>query len=408
MAKKEKTVESVGNFDILSNESYVASMTNTTSSNAVDDKTLGIEKTEDAEADKILANVAKQEAKAKKDTPDTSEKEEEEKEQEQEEETEEEKEEEKEEEVPEGKEKAPGKDDKKEEEKDKEKEAETDDTAELTFDNDKVAESVTEENGWRDVAKELDIELESDDFEELKTKLAEKTEYSLAKFKPETQRLIKFTEAGGSMNDFLEPLSKVDAALMLPTADLVDRHLEAKGWNDPAKRQAELERMVESGEADVIAKEARGTLTSYRTEVMNSIIDERVKAQEKFDQRAANAPKAEAKAIKAQLEATKEFMGTKLKPENIDKIVKNYESGKYHDAMKDSKEVAEFALWKEFGKMGITNLKTQAQREFKEKHKELFHKVPPKNQAAAGTIRKAKSSGQAPEGDWDLLEKEKV
>ncbi len=43
MAKKEKTVESVGNFDILSNESYVASMTNTTSSNASDDSPWGDE-----------------------------------------------------------------------------------------------------------------------------------------------------------------------------------------------------------------------------------------------------------------------------------------------------------------------------------------------------------------------------
>ena len=410
MAKKTNSPEVVGNFDALSDSKYVDTLT-ATSSNASEDAGKAPEGTGDAEADSILATInnrekaAKEEEEKKTVTEDVNEEEQEEKEEEAEESD---------------KEEEGAKDEEKEEEliiddakkaKNKKEATDTtvddDDTKELSFDIENSSEApITEENGWKDVAKEaLGIELENDDFDSFKEKIKEHTEYNLAKFKPETQRLIKFTEAGGSVDDFLEPLSKIDSALILPDADLVDRHLEATGWKDAEKRQAKIEAMAESGELEVIGTQARESLKAFRKEEMDRIISDRLKAQEKFEQRAANAPKEEAKAIKSQLESMKEFMGTKLSADNIEKIVKNYETGKYHDAMKNTEDIAAFALWKEFGKMGEKNLMIKAQRELKDKHKAYFHKVPPKLGGGTAGTKKATSSGQDPEGNWDELEK---
>lgn len=402
--KKSDETSAVGNFDLLSDETYVASLSDAGSGISEDSAHIGSESTEDAQADKILAAASKQQKQAV-----SKEKNKEEKEESSEEEINEE--EEKTDDLADAETNESDSDSEETEEAEKKDESkdDVDDEKPLTFDDAESLETPQlEKNGWQDVAKELfDEELETDDFDAFKQKITEKTEYNLAKFKPETQRLIKFTEAGGTVDDFMEPLSKIDATIALPAADLVDRHLKATGWADNAKREAKLTSMAESGELEVIHKQVVDHLTSLRDEKKNDIINARIAAHEKHEAKLANIYKDEAKKIKSALSARKDFMGTELKPENIDKIVKKYEAGEYEPLLKDSNFMADFLLYKEYGKKGQENLKTKIEREFKAKHKEKFHNLPPKTAGKAGSVR-ATSSGQAPEGNWDLLEKERV
>lgn len=410
MAKKATAEQPAVGLDTLSSEwvdSVVLGDTGAvkTSSNASKDDV--VEGMGDKEADKIL-NVAKQkEAAAKKESKAAPKAEEPEEEEEPE--HKEEPEEEPEEDV----------DPKKDEDKvaieaaDKKKKGDkTDDKSELSFDETGAAApnaAEGETNGWKEVAKAVyGVDLEEDTFEKFEQIAKEKSELSLAKYKPETQRLIKALDNGMTIEDFVEPLKPIDQALALSDVDLVDRHLIGTGWKDEVKRAAKLEAMIESGEVEVVGAQARESLNALRETRKNEIIEARAKAQELYERRAVNAPKEESKAIKSVLDAKAEFMGTKLSTDNREKIIKKYAEGVYEKEFKNPELIAEFLLWKEYGKKGMENLKIQAQRELKEKHKDKFHVVPPKNNAAAGSSRsKSTSSGKDPVGNFEALENER-
>jgi hypothetical protein len=406
MAKKKGAETSPQtDFDILDNDQYVASFTDVTSSNA-SDEVGNTDLTGDKEADKILAAAASRSS----DTNDQQDQTEDNAD----EETEGESDEDKSEEESDDKKDGDAADDKNgEAEKEKggteEEESEEEDKVVSFEETEEKVEAIEDPNGWKEVAKALfDEDLEVDDFDSFKQKYEEKLDYNLAKFKPETQRFIKFTEAGGAVEDFMEPLSKIDALISLPQVDLVDKHLTALGWNDETKRQAKLDAMVESGELEVVHAQVLDKLQDMRKSTRDEIIDARIKADDKHKAKLANVYKDEAKKIKSVLDTRKDFMGTELKPVNIEKIVKKYEAGEYEPLLKDPNFVAEFLLYKEYGKTGMQNLKAMARNELKLKHKEKFHNIPPAVGGKAGSIVKATPSGQAPEGNWDVLEKEKV
>lgn len=432
MAKKQSTPEvGLEGFDDLSKADFIESMTEDTgramSSNTSNDEGSN-ESTGDPEADKILSTFKKREknskaASKKEEVKEEADEEEEDKDEEEnlddksEDGEDEENEEEEEEKKPDPKDKkkpvdkkVADKKGKKDDDKKEDEETEEDDEKPLSFDaeDDKPAPGVEEAGGWKEVAKELfgEDDLEEDSFESFQKKFSEKAEYNLSKFKPETQRLIKATEAGLTIEDFLEPLSKIDAVMALSPADRVEKHLKGIGWKDDDKRQKKIEQLAESGELEILDNQIVSELKEYRAEKREEIIDARLKAAEKHEARLRDAYKNEAKEISKVLANKKDFMATPISDANRERIVKKYEAGDYEKDFKDPQVIADFLLYKEFGKKGQDNLRTAAQRELKRKHKEKFHNLPPKS-GKAGSARST-PTGQDPEGNWDLLEKEKV
>lgn len=413
--KKEET--GLEGFDALSREDFIASITdggpsstsNDTGSNAVDSSV----KTDDPGADAIIdtLNKREKEAKASVDKKQEDEGEEEIEEKGNKEEGEEDGDDEVDKNDKSGD--ADKKENKEEVKDKKDKDKKDPDTGEedFVFKNPDEAKPPVkgEESGdtsWLDVAKELSLELKEDTFDAFREAFETKAESNIAKYKPETQRLIKFTEAGGSADDFVQPFSKIDAAISLSDADLVDQRLKLTGWDDDTKREAKLQRMVEDGEIEIEANNIRKELYAYKEQVKDDIIDKRVKAQEIYEKKAAAAREVEAKAVREKLNSIPEFMMTKVSPENVEYIVNKFKSGGYEKDFKDEATLAEFFLYKEFGKVGISNIETKVKREVERKYLSHSHNVPPKN-GKTGSV-KATPSGQDPEGNWEVLEREKI
>jgi len=86
-----------------------------------------------------------------------------------------------------------------------------------------------EDNGWKDVAKEWEIELETDTIEAFKEKLDDhyksKYEINLGKYNPETQAIIEFVEAGGDIKQLHEPLKEFHDLKALGDAEIVYKDL---------------------------------------------------------------------------------------------------------------------------------------------------------------------------------------
>lgn len=398
--KKEET--GLEGFDALSREDFISSITSDAGSTAMSnsaathDSEVGME---DKGADALLNALKKREKEVVKEIAEGGNEEEEEEENE-----------EKPDEAPESseedKESKPEDKSKKEQKGKEEKKAE-----EFTFKNpDETKPPAPADKpgySWKDVAKEFKMELKEDTLESFKEAFEAKSEVNLTKFKPETQRLIKFTEAGGSIDDFVQPFSKIDAAMALSDADLVDEHLKLTGWNDDERREAKLQRMVEDGEVDIVAGNLRKELNNYRETIKNDIIEKRTKAQEAYDKRSGEARIEEAKVVKQQLDGIKEFMMTSVSDDNRAYIAKKFEAGGYESDFKDPKVLAEFFLWKEFGKTGMQNIQTKIKREVEREYLNDRHNVPPRN-GKAGSVVKATPSGQDPEGNFDVLDREKI
>lgn len=282
----------------------------------------------------------------------------------------------------------------------------------LTFDEEasakaelKKGDTATDEEvitSWKDVAKEVGLELKEDSFDELKSALEAKITDNLSKYEPETQRIIKFTESGGSIDDFVEPFKKVDSLISMADADLVAQHFKVKQW-DETKAQTKIEQMAESGELETFAEELRVSLKEYRNEVKDTIINERIKATEAHKAKMQNAYKDEAVKIKSTLEQTKEFLGTPLSEENRSKIAAKYANGDYENDFKDPKVISDFLLFKEFGEKGINNLKKKLEYEVKKQYQNDRHNVPPKDSNAGAMANNSSQAGDP----WSALEKER-
>ncbi len=214
--------------------------------------------------------------------------------------------------------------------------------------------------------------------------------------------------AGGTADDFIEPLGKVDAMIGKSDAELVGEDLKLKGFKDDAKREAKINRLTEDGELEIHAEQVRDALRTYRNTLKEEIINDRLVKQQVYEDRLRQSFVEEAKEIKRVLENEKEFLGTPLKPENIDKIVKKYEAGGYNDDLRDAHKIGSFLLYTEYGKRGQENLRLQLSRELKKQFLSDRHNVPPKNEKVGNLANQSNLNKNGKEKDLaDLLEEEK-
>lgn len=279
---------------------------------------------------------------------------------------------------------------------------------ELKLPEEKKEEAKKEENeaGWKDLAKEIGFETKEDNFEEFKTNLEDfykkKHEVNLGKYNAETQRFIEFLEAGGTAELFLEPLKPVNELKSLSDIDLITKDFELRKW--PAdKIEKEITRMTEADEVDTAAFKIREKLDDIEEKIKQRVVDEKTKAENRQNKFKQSSAADQLKGIKDALNTVGEFMETPITDKHKDYITKNFEAGKYADIMKDPKVMADFLLYYQFGKDGLSNLKNKAFNEAKLKYKKDRHNIPPVPDAG-GKGSPSNHQNTSPEGNWSALE----
>lgn len=272
-----------------------------------------------------------------------------------------------------------------------------------------IADKNEGDSSWKKVAKEgFGIDMDTEDFQEFKEKVLAMRQLDLSKYKPETQRLAKFTEAGGNIEDFMEPLGKIDALIYGDKASLVDQHLKLTGFTDDAKRSAKMERLIADEEIDIVHEQVVNNLKSLREEKKQSIINEKIAAQEAYDLRLKDSFKNEAKEIGKALSATKDYFGTPLEDKHREKIIKKYELGAYEEDFKNPEVLADFLLYREYGKKAKSNFVITTENKLRKEFLSDRHKVPPAPSASGSIVVKPTITGKSVEGNFDALENERI
>jgi hypothetical protein len=97
-------------------------------------------------------------------------------------------------------------------------------------------------------------------------------------------------------------------------------------------------------------------------------------------------------------------MDSPLGKKGRDVIMKGWESGKYHELMKDPKTIVAFALYHEYGEKAMANIKNSNYEKGRDEKVDKLHEIPPV--IGKGGSQVSSESGEPKEaaGNWGGLE----
>lgn len=315
------------------------------------------------------------------------------------------------------------KEEKKEEEKKEEKKENTEDSEfehEPPQDENDFKEE--KESTWKDVASELGITTEGNEvsFEDFKksfeTKLeearkegaAKATEINLEKYNSDARKLIEFLEAGGTVDEFVEPLTAFKEILALDDESLVKKHYELSKW-DSEKVEAEIESLKDSGSLEQKAYALRKNVENVMELEKQKIYDAKV---DQAKQRKASISETQKKfdnSVKEILNKTEKFMGGKMNEKTLAPILKKLENGEYRRRLEsDPTLYAKAILSLELGENVVKSLSKQRFEQGRESVQEVIHNTKKDEKKGAGRTEQSKAKETGDFSAWESIKDDKL
>lgn len=251
--------------------------------------------------------------------------------------------------------------------------SEEDKTPELQVDETrfKLEKSDESESTWSTLGKDLGIELKEDSFESFKESIdtikaqakeegkAEATKLEMEKLTPQAQKAIEYLNANpqNTIEDFINPLKRIDEVLVLDNENLLRKDLEARGW-EADRIEERISILTDEGKLESEAYGLRKELENVRATTEGQIVED---AKAEAAQRTTllqQQYEKESKEVMNILAETKTFMGFKIPDNARQYIQKQWESGEVRKAFQSSsKDVVEFMLHKYLGQDALKELK---------------------------------------------------
>lgn len=255
--------------------------------------------------------------------------------------------------------------------------------------------SLEKEQSWTALAKTQGIEIADNTFEAyekgVQTKFeAEKVaikelavkeakESFLAEKPAEVMAIVEGLEAGYTLEEILEPKRAIQELQKLSNAELIAKDCELKGWPQDIidKHIAEL---TEKDTLDVNAQPLRDILKSNEETLAQKQLDQIQALKQSKATSEQKAREQESEEIKNTLVSMKTFLDVPITENVVRHVQQKWNKGEYHDAFKDSKVVAEFLMYKEFGEQGLKALKNREYQRGRDEKAGKLHNIPPLQQ----------------------------
>lgn len=267
--------------------------------------------------------------------------------------------------------------------------------------------TISEGEGWTDLAKDIGFEIAEDTHEAYKASLEtfykEKYKSDIGKYSPEAQTLIEFLDADGKLEDFAHPTKELNGYLALDNVDLISEDLKAQGMTDELIEK-KITKMTENDEIDLAAFAIRKDIKDAIKNVEAKVIQDKLAATKRTDNYKILTAAQELADIKTSFNTVNEFMEIPLTSKIKDYIIKNWEDGKYADVLNTPAMKVQALLLHELGKDGVALLKTKVMEEAKLARKVDRHAIPPVvNAGGAGQVKDASPATTTAEGNWAAL-----
>lgn len=252
---------------------------------------------------------------------------------------------------------------------------------------------------WKALAKkELDVDLEDNSQDKfisaVKNKISDasqKTVVDTSKYSEDARTIINFLEDGGNLSEILLPVAVIDKYLTNSNKrDLVKDFFITHDKMTEDQANEEMDTLEEDDKFEDKAKEVLKFITESRTRIINKTIQA---SQEKINQRkkeiADNIIKERSDMI-TEAKGLKTFLGTELKEDVKQYLVKEIESGKLTEQNNNAKTQVLARLLTLFGDRIIESyskqLKNVSRESFntgKQKELEKTHNILPTQKGAS-------------------------
>lgn len=274
------------------------------------------------------------------------------------------------------------------------------------------------ESNWLNVGKKLELSVKEDTIESFmesynsklnevvtKTKadaLKTSFEEQVADLPLENQILIRGLKQGLPVNDIMAPLKRIEELRALSNEELVAADLKGQGYEEDYVNM-KLEKLDESGELVLVATEIRKYLSDNEVKIKQNKLDQ-IKELETATKNKYIADKAkETEDLRKSFNKIEKFLDTPVSEKVVNYLMKGWEAGKFHEDFKDPAVIADFLIFREFGKQGIANMKQKSYELGLYEKVNKLHEIPPiikaPGSAAVGQEEKKEALG-----NWGAFE----
>jgi hypothetical protein len=235
----------------------------------------------------------------------------------------------------------------------------------------KLEKSDESESTWSTLGKDLGIELKEDSYEAFKESIdtikqqareegkAEASKIELEKLTPQAQKAIEYLNANpqNTIEDFINPLKRIDEVLVLDNESLLRKDFEARGW-EADRIDEKMEILKDEGKLESEAYGLRKDLENVRATTESQIVEDAKNEAAARTTMLQQQYEKESKEVLNILAETKTFMGFKIPDNARQYIQKQWESGEVRKAFQsNSKDVVDFMLNKYLGQDALKELK---------------------------------------------------
>lgn len=267
---------------------------------------------------------------------------------------------------------------------------------------------------WLPIAKELDLTIKADTFEDFKIAFKEKMdaiknesvtakkEDIISSFKPESQLMILGLENGLTMEQINKPFASIDNFLAMNDVDLVAEDLKLSGMPE-ALVEKEITRLSDANLMDVEAFKIRKFLTDEKETMKTQSIKDLNDLSAKNEQRKIDLIAKDTTEIHSSLKSITKVLESNIGEKHIDFVLNKYKKGEYQELLKDSNFVAKAILHHEFGEKAASLL---AKKKFDEGRNGIvnkLHNIPPIVNGPGGQTVVTQSSSEVI-GNFAFLE----
>lgn len=224
----------------------------------------------------------------------------------------------------------------------------------------------------------------------------------LNKLPIEAVAVIEGYKAGLTTEEIFAPVKQIEALLALSNEELVAEDLRLQDWSEELieKKIADL---VENDKLDLEAQPLRVLLNNNKKVVAKNQVDKFAQMQQQRVEHEKQVRVSESETIKNTITSMKEYMGVPVDQTLVNYVTQKWNEGKYHEALRDPKKIADFIMNEEFGEQGKKALANREYQRGRDEKANKLHNIPPIT--PTGAVVNTTQTTQKPEGNWGALKR---
>lgn len=204
--------------------------------------------------------------------------------------------------------------------------------------------------------------------------------------RPEAEMIVELMKSGKTIEQINQPFIELAQYKNLSQEELIRARLESQPNWDAEMVDAQMQKIIESGNLEVEYKIAKAQLDAYEQSLKGQRqqqVEQFRNTQKQIQEQRTNQENIK---LKVALDRVPEFLGKKL-PDNLkSQLAGELQTEAYRNMPGTAEEKVDYFLYKKFGKTAMKNFQDRALEKVVVEHKQDIHNVPIKETGNANRV----------------------